>query len=239
MNRLISIALIVCLSEFVHSQVHSINIYSSYTAELSKRLKVTDASAVGGGVELRMNLTGRFYLSVIGGYDLFSIQQDSALERWNWRFWNERYKGIVKDNLNSDTSLSASLSPVQKMDGLSLMLRLSTDLQPAANVTVTLFVGGGVMFYTRRMYLIEEWQKRFSAIDYTFEYSYRNFAQNKLGNPIILNGGFGAEYQFSEIVTLNGAVQYHHVLATPGKLNYDEFPLSSMLSFHVGLRFLY
>jgi len=240
MKRILVLCLLYALGAgSVGAQIQSISFYSNYAVALGKRLAVTNATAVGGGVELRIGVLDNYSVSIVGGYDLFSLQQDSALAQWNWRFWTERYQGIVRDNLASDSSLSATLNRVQKMDLLPLLLTVNAEFTPSKDFTLRPFVGGGFLFYTRRMYLVEDWQKRFSAIGYTFEYSYRNFAQNKVGNPAVLIGGVTAGYQVNDFITLDVAARYLTVLPTTGKLGFDEFPFTSALDFKVGVSLLY
>ena len=228
---------VLCSEAF--AQIHSVNVFGSYSIALGKRLSVTRADALGGGVELRVRVSDNINISVIGGFERYSIDQDSALAKWNWRFWVERYSGIVKDNLASDSSLSATLNPVQYMEVVPILAAVSIELSPAENLTVRPSIGGGVLFYTRSLYLQEEWQKRFHALDYTFEYSYRNFAGDKKGNPFVVFGRAELSYQLSDLFTVDASARYTTALNTDGKYGYDEFPFRDMVTFTVGLSFLY
>jgi hypothetical protein len=230
--------LIIGLSE-TSAQIESAKFYGGYSSPLSTRLSVNRIDAVGGGIEIRFKIYDLLSLSISGGYDLYSLQQDNALSQWNWRFWDQRYRGIVRADTAADPNLSAILEPVQKMDILPLTLSFNSTFEIFENLFAGPSIGAGVIFYTRRMYLHEYWEKRFSGADYTFEYNYRNFAQDKTGNPFFLSGGLNIDYKVTEYLSLNTGFSYIKMISTPGKYGYDEFPFEDAINVKLGLNFLY
>jgi hypothetical protein len=238
-RRLVLGFLVATFSLPAGAQIHSVQLFGSYSAAVGKRLAVVSADAPGGGVEVRVRLSDHLMLSFIGGFERYTINQDSALEQWNWRFWEERYRGIVQDNLASDSSLSAVLTPVQAMEVLPLLVTLDLEFTPVAHLSVRPSAGVGVWFYTRSLYLHEEWQKRFNSIGYTFDYSYRNFAQDKKGTPFVGVGRLEVAYQVNDIFEVNTTARFTTAFATEGRLGYDEFPLKDIMTYTIGLSLLY
>ncbi|MCK6613509.1 MAG: hypothetical protein L6Q47_04680 [Ignavibacteriaceae bacterium] len=232
---------IVCfmLADTVHAQVTSISFYSDYSAGLSKRIKVTEADAVGGGLILKYNVMDWFSLNLTAGYTLYSVSQDSALQKWNWDFWEIRYRNRVAADLAENPGSAASLVPVQKMDILPVLLSFSREFELTDNLKISPEIGGGVYFYTRRMYLAESWQRRFDSYGLTYEYSYRNFATNKYGNPAVIFAGAGVRYIFTEGFSLEGSVKYQQILKTEGSMGYNEFIFENALSTGLALVFSY
>lgn len=224
---------------FGQIKLSSIAFYTDYSYPLKKRLLVTKIDAVGGGAEVSFSLIKGFEISITGGYSLFSLQQDSAIQQWNWRFYTERYAGIIRDNLRADSTLAAYLNPVQKMDLVPLQVSLKGVFQPFKNIYVKPQIGAGVYFYTRRLYLEERWRKIFYEANYTFEYSYRNFASNKYGNPVGVFGLVEFDYQPSGIFTVGTAIGYNYFIKTPGKMGFDQFPINDYINFKIFLTFLY
>lgn len=220
------------------AQIHSVQFFGNYSAALGKRIYVTKATSFGGGAEIRFQV-GAVFLNLSGGYERYTLEQDSALARWNWRFWNERYSGIVRENLTTNPSLSATLTPVQFMEVIPLMLTVGTELSLSESFVLRPAIGGGAFFFSRSLYLDEQWQKRFDSQNHTFEYRYQNFASDKKGNPLIVAGQVEAAYMFADGFSLDGSVRYVHVLSTPGKFGYNEVPLSGALSVMLGISFLY
>ncbi len=220
-------------------QIHSVQFFGNYSAALGKRIHVTKATSFGGGAEVRFQIGGGVYLNLSGGYERYSIDQDSALARWNWRFWNERYSGIVRENLTTNPSLSATLTPVQFMEAIPIMLTVGTEFMLSESFIVRPALGGGAFFFTRSLYLDEQWQKRFDSQNHTFEYRYQNFASDKKGNPLIVAGQVEMGYLFAEGFSFDASVRYVHVLSTPGKFGYNDVPLSGALSVLLGISFLY
>lgn len=224
---------------FPQIKLSTISFYTDYSYPLSKRLMVTKIDAVGGGIEVSFSVNKYLELSLSGGYSLFSLQQDSAIQQWNWRFYTERYAGIIRDNLRADSTLAAYLNPVQKMDLVPFQISLKGIFTPAKNFYVKPQLGAGIYFYTRRLYLEERWRKIFYEANYTFEYSYRNFASNKYGNPAGIFGLIEFDYQPSEIFTIGTTFGYTYFFRTKGKMGFDQFPIQDYFNFKIILTFLY
>lgn len=238
---LITLFSVLLLSNFSYSQIKlsTISFYTDYSYPLSKRLMVTKIDAVGGGAEVSFSIYKNLEISFSGGYSLFSLQQDSAIQQWNWRFYTERYAGIIRDNLRADSTLAAYLNPVQKMDLVPFQISLKGNFNPIKNLYLKPQIGAGIYFYTRRLYLEERWRKIFYEANYTFEYSYRNFASNKYGNPAGVFASIEFDYQPSEIFTIGTSFGYNYFLKTKGIMGFDQFPIQDYLNFKIFLTFLY
>jgi len=239
MKQRFSAIIFLLLISTGYAQVKSISFFADYSLPLSKRLAVTKIDAVGGGVELRFKVYENYSIGFNGGYNLYSIQQDSALKQWNWEFWEIRYRGIVNDALSKNPNLSATLSPIQKMDLYPFYLTINGEFELFGNLSIKPHAGAGVLFYTRRMYLLEEWQKKFDQYNYEFSYSYRNYAEDKSGNPFSFMGGIDLGYEFTEGFILDTAVKYFYILETEGKYGYHHFPMKDVFNIKLGLTFLY
>lgn len=220
-------------------QIHSVHGFGSRSVALGKRLGVSKAVAWGGGAELRIRLADHLKLSVIAGYERYNIEQDSALEKWNWRFWVERYAGNVRDALVSDSSLSAVLTPVQYMEVLPVVATVSLEVAPVERLVIRQAIGGGVLFFTRSLYMHERWTKRFPTLDHVYDYSYRNFAPDKKGNPVIALGQVDLSYHLSDLFTVDASGRYFTVVSTGAGFGYEAFPFRDALTFTLGLSFLY
>ncbi len=125
------------------------------------------------------------------------------------------------------------------MDLVPVQISLKGNFNPIKNFYVKPHLGAGIYFYTRRLYLEERWRKIFYEANYTFEYSYRNFATNKYGNPAGVFGLIEFDYQPSEIFTIGTAFGYTYFLKTKGKMGFDQFPIRDYLNFKIFLTFLY
>jgi len=239
MKAFLRLFLLLVLTSPVSAQIESVDFYADYAKPLTKRLQVNKIDGVGGGLEIQLKVYDFLSVSLAGGYELYSLQQDNAIAQWDWKFWDQRYRGIVRADTAADPNLKATLEPVQKMDIIPLMLNVNADFEVLENFFVKPSAGGGVIFYTRRLYLHEYWEKRFSGIDYTFEYDYMNFAQDKTGNPYFLSGSLELEYRVTDYLKISSGVRYIKMIATPGKYGYNEFPFEDALNIKLGLSFLY
>lgn len=240
-NRYAALALLLLLlgTSTGGAQVLSVGAHGTYDVVLSARFGVESADAFGGMAQLRFGAGEYVVLSVFGGYQEYAIEQPNELPLWGWRFWDERYAGIVRDNLSADTTLRASFDTVQTMSVIPVGVVVGTDLVPVEDFTVRPYVGAAVYFYTRKLYVEETWSKYYAQIGYQFAYSYRNFANSKSGNPLVLLAGVELSYRVTEIVAIDAGVRYNSVVATPGAMGYDQFPFRSSLGLNLGLSFLY
>lgn len=227
------------LSQSIYGQVQSISFYTDYSTALSKRLSVNKADGVGGGLTLRFKVADMFVVSLTGGYTLYSVSQDSALQKWNWDFWEIRYKNRVAADLAENPGSKASLVPVQKMDLLPVLIGIGKEFNLSESFAVYAEAGGGLYFYTRRMYLAEEWQRRFDSYGLTYEYAYRNFATDKYGNPAVVFGNVTGRYTLSEGFALEAKVKYSHILNINDKMGYNAFIFENDFGFAVSAVFNY
>lgn len=235
----ISLMLLISMGSLCFGQLRSITAYGSYLSALGKQRGFTELKGFGGGAVGTIPLGESFSLNISFGFERYgSISQDSSLAKWNWKFWNERYSGNVRIDTVADT-LDAILNPVQSMEVLPLLVTLSLELNPSERFSIRQSVGGGIMFYTRSLYLSEQWIKRFKSQDYTFEYDFRNFAPDKKGNPLVVVGVLEFSYRVSDAVALTAISRYASVVRTQGSMGYDEFPLRDAVSLSLGLSFLY
>ncbi len=221
----------------IFAQIESVSFLGSYSLPISKRLQVNSIDAVGGGLQIKVKLIDNLSINFNAGYNLFSLSQDSAVTKWDWRYWS-RYSDFVRLTL-SEPVYEATLSPSQKMDLIPLYITFDYKLKLSDKLEVMPTLGGGIYFYNRRLYITEDWQKQFVELGYTFDYSFRTFAPDKQGNPLFLTGGLNIGYYLFETFVLSADVQYSHVLPTDGKYGYDLFPYENALNFNLGFRLIY
>ncbi|PIQ09193.1 MAG: hypothetical protein COW71_07840 [Ignavibacteriales bacterium CG18_big_fil_WC_8_21_14_2_50_31_20] len=221
------------------AQLKSIEPYFGYSTALNKRLDVTKAIAYNGGARIKFQIYNDASLRLHFGYKLFSIDQTNAIEQWKWKFWDERYSKTIQSNLNAFKELSVEIGTIQKMDVIPVLLDFTYDYNVSDNFTLVPSIGGGVYFYTRRLYITESWTKSFDDINYDFSYSYRNFTPDKSGNPILLFGGMQMNYKLFEYFHLQCEVNYSHIFSTADSFGYKEFPFNDELTFNFGINIIY
>jgi len=240
MKKIILTIVLLSLFTFkVSAQLESISIFADYSSAPSTRLQVTNADAVGGGVKINFKVIENFSVSVNGGYKLYSLNEPDVLNNWNWVFWTQRYYPKIVSDLNADPNLSVDISAVQKMDLIPVSFSFNYKFHVVEKLEVTPAMGAGVYFYTRRMYAVENWSKYFPASDYTFNYTYRNFAPSKKGNPFFLNGNLSLQYNFFSSLSVFSVFNYTYIIPTDGKFGYDSFPLDNEISIALGLVIYY
>lgn len=240
MKNIFLFLLLACLLTIdATAQLESISLFTDYSSAQSTRLQVTEADAVGGGVKINFKIIENFSISLNGGYKLYSLNEPDVLNNWNWVFWTQRYYPKIVSDLNADQNLAVVISAVQKMDLIPISLGFNFKLPYSDKISFTQSFGFGVYFYTRRMYAVENWSKYFPDADYTFSYSFRNFAPDKKGNPFFLNGNLSIQYQLFTSLSLFSNFQYTYIIPTDGKFGYDSFPLENEISFALGLAIYY
>jgi hypothetical protein len=231
------IVLGLVLPAVASGQIQSITTSMNYAFVMSKRLNVQSASAVGGGAELRLRLYEDVSLCVSAAYSSYAIKQPDELNQWNWNFWNDRYYPKIQSDMRADPNLTAQIGSVQSMDAIPVMLSVIYGCAPGERLTITPRVGGGVSFFTRKLYADETWTKQFPQAAYTLTYNLRNFAPDKKGSVFLLAFGCGVAYRIAGDVNVTADVQYRkYVSASSG---YAYFPFDDECLITLGLTFLY
>lgn len=236
------ILIIVLISLFTvkgSAQLESIFLFTDYSSAQLTRLQVSEADAIGGGVKINFKVAENFSISLNGGYKLYSLNEPDVLNNWNWVFWTQRYYPKIVSDLNADPNLSVDISAVQKMDLIPVSFSFNYNFQIIEKLEVMPAIGAGVYFYTRRMYAVENWSKYFPDADYTFDYSFRNFAPSKKGNPFFVNGNLNLQYRLFSSLSVFSIFQYTYIIPTEGKFGYDSFPLDNEISIALGLAIYY
>lgn len=229
------LTVITLLNGFSFAQLKSVTAFTDYSYAQTNRLAITKADAVGGGVKIKFAIWDNFNLGIIGGYKLYSVREPDVLNTWGWIFWTDRYYNKIVSDLAADPNLAVQISAVQKMDLIPVILFAEYDFELADNFMVTPSVGGGVYFYTRRMYAVENWSKYFPGADYTFNYSFRNFAPAKKGNPVFVTSGLDLQYRVFETMSIYSSINYNYIIPTDGSMGYDVFPFENEVSLKLGI----
>jgi hypothetical protein len=221
------------------AQLQAVKPFADYTTALSKRLGITSAHAWGGGLQLQYALSDLLSLCLTGGYSYYEIEQPDAIEQWNWKFWVDRYRGIVASNLASDPALSATLTPEQVLEATPLSVELAVTVPLVEGLAVSGSAGGGIFFFTRKLYIHEEWRKRFEAANYDFQYDYLNFANPKPGSPWYLAGQAELRYALSKDFEATIGGTFAQIVRTKGRRGYDHMAFRSAAGVRLGLNILY
>jgi len=220
------------------AQLKSISLFSDYSSALYKKLNVGEANAFGGGANVQFDLGKNFSISFEGGYKLYSISQDNQLIAWGWDFWNNRYSNKIASDLQADKNLSVVINSSQKLGIIPVLLQLNYSYDLSSKLILTSSIGSGVYFYTRTLFVIENWSKKFPSENYVFSYSYRNFAPEKKGNPFVVSAGFDLSYEFIESFQLKAGLGYKQILL--GSNNGDKnFLFENELTTNLGIIFSY
>lgn len=236
MKKILFLLIVInLLNGFSFAQLKSVTAFTDYSYALKNRLAVTNADAVGGGIKVKFVILDNFYLGIIGGYKLYSVREPDVLNTWGWTFWTDRYYTKIVSDLAADPNLAVEIGAVQKMDLVPVILFAEYDFELADNFLVTPSVGGGVYFYTRRMYAVENWRKYFPGADYTFTYTFRNFAPAKKGNPVFVTSGLDLQYRVFETMSIYSSINYNYIIPTDGSMGYDVFPFENEVSLKLGI----
>lgn len=236
--QLILLALLLVYSNNF-AQLQSVSLFGEYSTTSSTRLQVTDADAVGGGAKINFKVVENFSISLNCGYKLYSLSEPDVLNNWGWVFWTQRYYPKIVSDLNADQNLAVQISATQKMDLIPISLGFDFKLPYSEKVTFTQSFGFGIYFYTRRMYAVENWSKYFPDADYTLNYSFRNFAPSKKGNPLFVNLNSELAYSVLDDFRLFTQLNINTVISTEGAMGYDSFPIKNEISIALGIAIYY
>lgn len=238
MKTVFTIVIILFINDFSFGQLQNVEPYFGYTKTLSNRLEVDKIDAVGGGAKIQFELKGNLSIRLDLGYKLYSIRQPNEISKWKWFFWDARYQNTIESNLKAFKELSVDIGSIQKMDIIPVLLDLTYAAELSDDFTLYPSIGGGIYFYTRRLYITESWSKNFEEVGYIFNYSYRNFTPDKKGNPIVAFAGLEMNYALFKNFHLKSEVRYTQVFETES-MGFDQFPFDNEMSFNIGINILY
>lgn len=236
-NRITTFLLVLLLSTGLKAQLSDIEVTGSFSTAGSLKYALTKASGFGGGVKVNFKTFDNFYISIVAGYQSYSIDQDSALTQWKWNFWDNRYYGSIRADLTDTAKYKLTITPTQGMNTLPVSLMVGYEAKLGA-LSIKPYAGAGILFFTRWFYVVEDWTKKLSKLDAQFNYNYRNFAPSKYGNPLMLHGGLSLKYPVFDYVSLTGDLNYTYFVETDG-MGYSELPFRNNLNFKLGLSFSY
>jgi hypothetical protein len=206
---------------------------TQYTMASSLDDAVTSANGLGFGMMADWRPT-RFVGAIVHvGLDRLDIAQDDAIPRWDWAYWERYYQRESSDLLDLPT-FEAQQIPVQEA------LMVGAALMPAFNLergalSVQLAAGPSITYYSRRLYLDEEWTRHYPEIDYSFDMHFRNYAEDKTGYELGADARLGAGYRVSRIVTLTAGLSYRHLFADDA----SQLPLNDFAALQLGVAFKY
>ena len=233
------IAIVVVAIGTVSAQIQTVELYGSGALSIDKRFQVTDATAFGGGVKLQYGLVGDLSIIIDAGYSTYSIEQTNEVQQWGWTIWERRYRNWVNIYTADTANFSSKVVSVQTMDVLPVSLNLAYRIELATDFDIRPVVGVGIDFFTRKLYHEETWTRKYPADGYQFTYSYHNFAPYKYGNPVFLTAGAAARFRISGLIVLHADCAYKMIAETSGELGYDNYPLTSAVTFTIGIGFQY
>lgn len=242
------------LQTFSQVNVKSVSVFGDYSFAPTKKefLKIDKVYGYGGGAKIDVALNSFLSIQLTGGYNEFVVEQEehALFLEWNWRSW-KRYYGDINDSnfsratqwvqsILKDSNYKATFEPVQRMDYFPVIFSLAFNVKPDKNFEISQSIGFGMVFYSRRLYVNENWSKKFATLNnYIYSYSYRNNAETITGNPLVLTAGMDLNYSISELISVFGSINYVHILETPNKYGYDDFPSKNLLNVKLGISFLY
>ena len=196
------------------------------------------ASITGYGVDISVawRITKALDLRLSSLHRRNHLEDDQAHLHWNWEYWQKIY-GYTVYILDQDPAYNVNFMSVQLVDskpilaGLGYHWRLDRKMQPFGGIQT------GPVWYGRKLYLEENWEKHFPSIDYVFTYHFRNAADTRKGWVWAVRGTGGVDFQWHPNIGISMQmewIQYFDVFTGS-----DYFPVQSLMSAQIMVRFYY
>jgi hypothetical protein len=215
-----------------------VRIAGGYVTKI-KTVDVQQINSIDGWeiiTQIQFEINDNLAIELQGGYGDLAINQNDAVNQWNWPFWERFYGNYVRSLVSQDSNYSVKLTPIQHLYIIPVELNMKIGYPITSKLRPYLKLGGGVVFYERNLRLNEKWNKYFPELDYYFRYQYDNHADKKTGQKYYLNMSLGSDYQFSKHFGLLFGLNYKHFLDMK---NERTFPIESLGSANLGLIFYY
>lgn len=244
--RIVAFIVAILLLSFSKSRAFDLSelkVETGYTAGNGNIAAINQVRGIGTTVGFAWNILPKIRFGLSGGYFYYNVKEDSALYTWNWDYYQRLYSGSLSEfraNPNYDVSTLTKqylkLKPVQ----------ISVQWTPVSfhGITPRLQLAGGVAHYERKLWLNEDWKKHFeitnaqdSTYNYTYEYSFHNYANAKKGWVGIVTGQLAFDVGLSK----NFGLSIFGNFSTYSKFRQDseDFPLVNTYQLGAAIRFLY
>jgi hypothetical protein len=205
---------------------------------LKKDQHLRQATGWGAGGAASLRLSRLVAVGVRVGYCDLTIEQDRAVEQWNWAFWQRFYGNYVRDLQSRDKSYRATLTPDQHLYMRQLVPFVALRWPQTSRAALCLTTGAGPWFYERTLRLHEVWQKEFPELGYVFAYDYYNHAEVRKGVVYAATFEVGAELMVQRFLHFRLSGRYSTVFPKRGG-QYERFPVTSVAELACALVFVY
>jgi len=261
------LCLSVPISAQIKISLESVTAFGNYMQMLKKDSAITSATGPGGGLEIRFHLNDMFSVSIAGNYSVINIDQDNPIDKWNWEYWIRYYRnwiiqlmggdslylnGVLIPTRNisaatltsgtllgKDSIYKAEIVPRQYINLLPVILMVNVSYPAAEFLKLYASIGGGLYIFGRNLYLDEKWWKRFPSVNYTFQYGFKDYANEKTGTLLGVMGAIGGRIALTGSFAFSVAVEYHYILPTENRAGYYDFPLNHIINVRGGITFVY
>jgi len=234
---LIMISFVILTLPLFGIELESINLDFTGSQGFNSEQSLNSISGIGFAVTVEGKLTKNLYLNLTSSHLYLGIDQENALENWDWAYWEDIYGNTVDGLLQKD-KYDVELEPVQKLSIKPYTIELKCVFNLSERLSFNSNLGFGVAWYKRELWLKENWQKYFATIDYTYQYNYRNNARPRRdGFAYLTRGKLGVNYRLSEYLKLFMEVGGYYYLKN---INNPEYlPLDHSLDLSFGIKLLY
>lgn len=207
------------------------------TGGYARALSFSDSteSAAGPVLQARLHapVVGGLGVSARVGLDYLGVQQEDAIPRWDWGYWEELWRTwstIYRDRADMD----AAFRPVQHA------LLVGGSVAPSftagsARRSVTVWAGPSLTYYTRRLYNEEAWTREYPSIEHTFSYTIRNYAPDKTGLALGVDAGLTGRYPLLSWLDISAGATYRRLQMQTT----SELPLNDIVTLDLGFAVRY
>jgi len=232
----------------------SARLSGQYLQMLQGRQTVQSASGPGFGAAFTIPLGQRLGLELGLGYYTVGIDQDSALQQWDWEFYDEYYQIRTANSADEFDILQESN---QQITIIPFSMLITSSFRNTQTLSPFVSAGLGVYYYKRNFWLDETWGKEYELLSdesYYYEYSFNNFSKPKKGWVYSLIGETGLDIYLKNDLALFFSVcaQLIPDISVAGDGGFqkmlfgsdytehlDNFPFRSTITFSGGFRFSY
>jgi len=220
-----------------------LKIETGYSSGTGRTDAIQQVDGIGATVEFAWKLTSNLKFGLSAGYVYYNVNEDSALYTWNWDYYNRLYRGTLSEYRNNP-NYAVDVNPEQYLKLKPVQLSLQWSPTTLLGISPRINLAGGVAHYRRKLWLNEDWQKYFeipaapdSTYEYTFEYSFHNYAQAKSSWVLATSGQLAFDIGLSKHfgMSIFGKFSAYSDFREDSK----DFPLSNTYQIGAAIRLFY
>jgi|GEM_PF-2411923 len=188
----------------------------------------TVTASAGSGIKgsINLSLSKNFGLEFGVGYLSMKIDQNSAVNQWNWSYYDSVYANKLYYYIQSG-EYDIEQHPQQQITIIPFEVALNYSVSLSKAIEPYILGGVGIFSYKRNLWLDETWGEGYKLPQDSIYYEYRfnHYAPPKKGAIPYLRLGAGVNFTLMQYLSLGVDYELNHIPFRKGSISYRVYDI--------------